>query len=102
MLATSSHVDLLANSVGPSHAGLVTNFVVATHQTAKQMQSSPIAAPTPSSQPPFTAVDIENLNPQLGLHLSRHDGGGCHRLTGTSFQNDASKEEHDATGATVA
>jgi hypothetical protein len=39
------------------------------------------------------------LNRQLGLHLPRHDGGSCHRLTAMSFQNDASKEEHDPTGA---
>ena len=102
MLATSSHVDLLANSVGPSHAGLVTNFVVATHQTAKQMRNPPIVALTPSSRPLSAAVDIGNLNPHLGLHLPRHDGGGRHRLTVTGFQTDASKEGRDAIGVTVA
>jgi hypothetical protein len=52
-----------------------------------------------SSRPPSAALDTRNLNPQLGLQLSRHDGGGHHRLIGTSFQNDASKEERDATVA---
>jgi hypothetical protein len=46
-------------------------------------------------------VGTRNLNPQLGLHLPHHNGGVRRKLTGTSFQNNASKEEHDATGAAV-
>jgi hypothetical protein len=38
----------------------------------------------------------------ISLHLPRHNGDDHYRLTGTGFQSDASKEEHDATDATVA
>jgi hypothetical protein len=38
----------------------------------------------------------------ISLRLPRHNGDDHYRLTGMGFQNDASKEGRDATGATVA
>ena len=87
--------------MGASHAGLLANFVVATLTNYQTNMKPPIAAPTPSSRPPFAAVDTKNLNPQLGLHLPHHDVGRHCRLTEMSFQNDASKEGCDATGIAV-
>jgi hypothetical protein len=83
--------------MGVFHAGILANFVVTTQLPTDAKPSNRCVKS--SSQPPSAAMDTKNLNPQLGLNLSRRDGGGYHRLTSTSFQNNASKEKRNATGA---
>ena len=94
-------VSSIANSVGASHNNILVNFVVTTHQTTNQMQNPLMTTLAPSSRPPSLAMDTRNLNPQLNLHLSCHDGGDHHKRIGISFHNDASKEGRDANGATI-
>jgi hypothetical protein len=97
LLATISHVGLLANSVGAFHAGILTNFVVVTQLlNGCEILESPCQIPLPTT---FRRSGHRKLESSARPPPSRHDGGGRHRLTDTSFQNDASKEERDATVA---